>query len=280
MDRLGRLRRPAYTGANRCWPCTAVNAVLVAVVAALFAVTEPLLGALVAIGGLAAIALRGYVVPYTPRVAPHLVAALPGGSHLFPDHDATQYPPGDDADRTAGGLGDVEADGERVLAELTDAGVLVGESELAIAPDVATDWTDAMQSLASLSTEELASAAADAAPHPASARAFEDTGRSWVILTDDEESLASETWLTRAVAIADVGVVRTLTARGVAPDTAADAAAPLRLFLDECPDCGGVVDETTARDCCGGFGPEGPTPVLACTDCRQRLATLDRPASG
>ncbi|MFY4816452.1 hypothetical protein ACOJIV_27820, partial [Haloarcula sp. AONF1] len=63
---LDRLRRPEYTGANRCLPCTAVN-VCIAVGAALAAggLVGPGLGAGVFVASLAAIWLRGYLVPGT-----------------------------------------------------------------------------------------------------------------------------------------------------------------------------------------------------------------------
>lgn len=74
---LDRLRQPEYTGENRCLPCTLLNvaiAVLLAVSIAaptwLAAGTAPaaVAGALTIGISLGTIAIRGYLVPGTPRL--------------------------------------------------------------------------------------------------------------------------------------------------------------------------------------------------------------------
>ncbi|ACM58053.1 hypothetical protein [Halorubrum lacusprofundi] len=76
-DSAAALVDPEHTGENRCLPCTLVNAVGVAVVAGLLSRRRRSLGLLASVLGGAAIWLRGYVVPGTPRFAPRLVAPLP-----------------------------------------------------------------------------------------------------------------------------------------------------------------------------------------------------------
>lgn len=278
MNRFDSIRRPAYTGENRCWPCTVTNVVVLAVLALLAALFNPFLALLVLVGGTAGIVYRGYVVPYTPTFAPRLVAAIPGGERLFDDHDAGPYPahdPDPETDRTAGGIGDEDADGEAVLTALVEAGVLVGEEDLRVSADAAEDWWNAMRDVADASLAELAAAVEAESPTSVRTKTYEEGGSAWIIVTDEDESLKSETWLSRPVAISDVAAVRTLTDRGIDRRTAVDAASPLRLFLEECPDCGGAVVETSGDGCCGGFGPSGPTRVLACGECGQRLATIE-----
>jgi hypothetical protein len=64
-----RLRRPEYTGENRCLPCTAVNVCLTVVVATAVGLgLTPVGGLLVLTGGLGAIYFRGYLVPGTPAL--------------------------------------------------------------------------------------------------------------------------------------------------------------------------------------------------------------------
>ncbi|WP_195892457.1 hypothetical protein [Halopiger goleimassiliensis] len=74
---LERYRRPAYTGENRCLPCTVANVAIGALVAVAITVlgrrfvdttAAVALGALTLVGSLFAIALRGYLVPGTPRL--------------------------------------------------------------------------------------------------------------------------------------------------------------------------------------------------------------------
>ena len=88
---LARLKNPAYTGANRCFPCTAVNVVATGALAgvALYA-GRPLLAGGVLGAGLAVVYARGYLVPGTPeltkRYLPDRVLRwfekAPGGSGL------------------------------------------------------------------------------------------------------------------------------------------------------------------------------------------------------
>jgi len=95
---------PEHTGENRCLPCTALNALGVAVAAGLLSRRRRSLGLLAAVLGGAAIWLRGYVVPGTPRFAPRLVDPLP--IDIGPDHGE-----GLDSDSLADGVVTVEAAG-------------------------------------------------------------------------------------------------------------------------------------------------------------------------
>ncbi|MFB6138486.1 MAG: hypothetical protein ABEJ42_09170, partial [Halobacteriaceae archaeon] len=74
MNTLGRLRSPAYTGADRCLPCTTANLVLAGCLSAVVAATA---GVAAATGcfllGTAAVALRGYLLPGTPWLAPRVL---------------------------------------------------------------------------------------------------------------------------------------------------------------------------------------------------------------
>lgn len=278
MDPLGSLRNTAHVGPNRCWPCTVLNAAILAGLVLVVSVLSPLLALLVLVLGIAGITLRGYVIPFTPRFAPRAVGAFPGAGRLFPSdkHDSNTGPSQHSPyGGTPGSIGDDNADGEHVLTTLIDAGVIVGDTDLGLSEDVATDWRQRMDALATESTDNLSDAVIDAAPDPIKTRTVGEDGREWIVVTDQDESLASETWLSRPVAIADVAAVDVLDEYGVPQSMAADAAPSLRLFLDACPDCGGAVAKTTGDGCCGGFGPGGPTPVLACRECDQRLAALD-----
>ena len=78
--RLDTLRQPEYTGENRCTPCTVVNVCIAALLAVAVGVAFPLAGVVVFVLSLAAIYLRGYLVPGTPtltkRYLPNRVLAL------------------------------------------------------------------------------------------------------------------------------------------------------------------------------------------------------------
>jgi len=65
---LDSLRRPEYTGENRCIPCTVVNAALAVALAAGVAVVWLPAGAFALAVAAAVIYLRGYLVPGTPTL--------------------------------------------------------------------------------------------------------------------------------------------------------------------------------------------------------------------
>jgi len=65
---LDRLRQPEYTGDDRCLPCTVLNVAVAVVVSALLGRRQRALGILVLGVSLAAIYLRGYLVPGTPEL--------------------------------------------------------------------------------------------------------------------------------------------------------------------------------------------------------------------
>lgn len=284
--------RPEHTGENRCWPCTVVNAVGVAVVALLVGRRRRALGVSVALLGAAAIRLRGYVVPGTPRFAPRLVEPLP--VTFGPDHDdgvdsgslaeaaaseATASEAGDretDGPDAAGdgpavgpadpdGVGDGgedDPDPEATMEALLDAEALVDDQgTLRLADGFRTALDERVESLRGAADEELAERAAAVAGEDVVGEVHD--GR---ILLDGRR----DAWLSRPIALAETAVGELLRERGVGPAVARSAARPLRAFLETCPACGGPIRGTTLRNCCGGPGgvsgnPE--RPVRACADC-------------
>ncbi|NHN48604.1 hypothetical protein G9464_13510 [Halostella sp. JP-L12] len=260
---LDAVRRPEYTGERRCWPCTIVNAAVVAVAsAAVLVVSLPAAVVVAALGG-AAVALRGYVVPYTPRFAPKLAAALPGD--LFHE-DAG---PSDS-------LGD-GIDGEAVLGALVDAGVVVPEGDqLFLDDEFRASWRGETAALREMDDDALAAAVDDAAVRTDGARVDRRRRRPTVVLEADTGQTIDQRRLSYPVALAETGAARALADRLPDPELRAAAAEPLRTFLEACPACGGDVEETTEANCCGGpsHPREGPRDVLACADCGERLHTF------
>lgn len=281
MSPLDALRRPAYTGENRCWPCAAVNLLLVAVVAAIAGSLRAPLAPVVLLGGGLLVYLRGYVVPGTPRFAPRLVDPLPvdvgpekpvGSDSIAdgvdPANSGTpvnggespdeEDPPGeeDSAEESA------TMDPEAVIATLSGAGVLVADGDDLSPTDAYRESFEArMADLRSLTETELAERAAAAAAGAPTAEVHGDR----ILLVGDRDVR-----LSRAVAIAETAAVETLTGFDVPPAVRTAAAEPLRTLVRTCPVCGGDVSETTLRLCCGGPGgthKRPDRPVLACESC-------------
>ena len=271
---VGRLRQPEYTGENRCLPCTAVNvAIAGAGAATVTAVAGPALGAAGLGAGLAAIWLRGYLVPGTPeltkRYLPESVLRLfgkaPGGGETRPP-----------------GAVDPEA-------YLLDAGVLdetPAGDDFAFAPDFASAWraaataesrdTDvggdrsdrddvaALATLTGIDADELA------------IDWYEGVGFAYA----GDENIGH--WESRAAFRADVAADRVLTAtRGDWTTLAlADRSAvlgALRLFVEECPSCAGEVglEERVVESCCSSYD----AVAGRCAGCDARLFELRLPES-
>ncbi|MFB6176155.1 MAG: hypothetical protein ABEI99_03235 [Halobaculum sp.] len=273
MSVIDTIRRPEYTGENRCTPCTVLNVGIVAVVGLLAGLLTPILGVVIVAVGFALVALRGYVVPYTPTFAPKIAARLPitfdhggpgvggpggaggvGGS----DTDADPMNGLDDA----GASGDAGApDGEAVTRALIEGGVLTGSEELHLDPGFEDDWLARIRDLRESDGETLAERVAEAAQYTDEARARGDA-----IQLDGPNGVT----LRRPVAILDTATVEALAEFGIDREFWQPATRPLRLFLSECPDCGGSLTETTQAECCGGAGSVYGSledDVLACADC-------------
>jgi len=261
--RPGALRRPEYTGSNRCWPCTVLNAAIVGVVALVLARRDRrLLAAVAALAGAGAVALRGYVIPYTPVVAPRLVAALP-----LPD--SVLGKPADSEIPESVSLTGADLDGERVLATLADAGAIEADGEL-IRPTAPVDaaWNDEMDRLATVSPETLAREASETLPTVADATAYENETGQWLAVDG--------TLVAQPVAVAELAAYRVL-GDTVTDDRARLAgASAFRMFLDRCPVCDATIVESSEASCCGGYTDPRTTPddVLVCPTCEQRVYTF------
>jgi hypothetical protein len=252
---IDSLSDPAYTGDRRCWPCTTMNAALVGLAALLVGRRwRRLTGVIVlGIGGLL-IALRGYVVPYTPQFAPRLVDRLPvdvgfGQSHSTEPSDSLT----------------ASDNPEALLGTLLATGVLVGDEQLHLEDEFTGMWEREMDALRGRTDSEIAAAAAAAVPFEA-----ESTVSGERLLVAGRR----DAWLSRPVAIAETAGIEALVAAGVDRETAASAVGPLGMFLPSCPDCGGSVVESTVQNCCGGTKGIYDRPdreVLACGDCESIL---------
>lgn len=281
MSPLDALRRPAYTGENRCWPCAAVNLLLVAVVAAIAGSLRAPLAPVVLLGGGLLVYLRGYVVPGTPRFAPRLVDPLPVDvgpeKPVGSDSIADGVDPANSGTPVNGGESPDEEDSpgeedsaeesatmdpEAVIATLSGAGVLVADGDDLSPTDAYRESFEArMADLRSLTETELAERAAAAAAGAPTAEVHGDR----ILLVGDRDVR-----LSRAVAIAETAAVETLAGFDVPPAVRTAAAEPLRTLVRTCPVCGGDVSETTLRLCCGGPGgthKRPDRPVLACESC-------------
>lgn len=264
LDLLDRLARPEYTGRDRCLPCTVLNLVIVGVAAIVLGRKRRALGLLTAAVGVTLVAIRGYVVPGTPRFAPRLVAPLPFDfGHTDESRDSLS-----DSEDAPEALAP-DDDPEAVLSELVAAGVIDSDGEeLFLDESFRTAWTENIESLRAADDEAFLERVVAATPSATGGETVHDR----VFLDGDREIQTSQ-----AIATAEAAAVETLADWGLAEQYRAPAATPLRTFLETCPSCGGPIVETTVRNCCGGPGgirADPEQPVLACADCDTVIVDL------
>lgn len=263
MDLLRQIRKPAYSGENRCWPCTVVNTVLVGAAAAWLYRRERTLASLAAATiGAALIYIRGYVVPYTPTFAPRLVEIAPIPASIFHDEQANA---GLEESTSLGDIGDY--DGDTVLDELVAADIVIADEEtVRLTDEIDSSWHEEMDRLAALSDEELAIEIERTIPHIHNAEPLEVDGEMWFILGNNDE------YISKLVAITELSGYRALEPSLEDPLRLAGAMT-VRMFLDVCPICGSEIVPSTEANCCGAYADPGvpPKDLLVCPECDQRV---------
>lgn len=245
-------RNPEYTGGNRCWPCTAVNLLAVGLLSIGIAVVGYGVGAvLVGVLGLAAIWMRGYAVPGTPRLTRHLPEPVLG---LF-------------------GKGASSARrSEDVVRALFEAELLAESADdpLRLADETEAAYEARARELAS-DRERLREAVTEVFPDVATVSVNRGLGGSETWFAKDEQGNTTLQWDVRPVVAMDVAGARLLTDRvdgweRYDPRKRRRAYAVLRHGASTCPSCGDAFEADDSRSvvCCGGRSLTG---ALRCPDC-------------
>jgi hypothetical protein len=264
-DVFARLRRPEYTGENRCTPCTVVNLAIAAVVSALSYAVSPLASVVVAVVSVSAIYLRGYLVPGTPSLT----------ARYFPEWLLAAF--GKASEPTPEPV-DADTDAVDIEAILVDMGALTDGpgADLTVTPAFTDAWVTKAANLYDRGENgdpRVLSAVLEVAPDRIE---LARVGDAYGATVDGRDA---GVWESRAAFVADVaadGVLRERedwTARPIAERSL--VLGGLRLFLERCPACDGVVsiDDEVVRSCCQTFDVVAAT----CEDCDARLfeTTLD-----
>ncbi|WP_435318197.1 hypothetical protein [Haloarchaeobius sp. TZWSO28] len=252
---LNRLQKPEYTGENRCIPCTATNLAIAAVLTAgAFVLWAPAALGVAAVS-LAMIYFRGYLVPGTPELT----------KRYFPDwllrvFDKEAKPQFD------GGTFDIES-------SLMEAGVLVETPDgvdVELTPTFAAAWGERMSLVAARDADihELAALLGVEEDRLAITEHGRDSFIAWV----DGDWLAQ--WESRAAFIADMAAAKELEARyeswhDLPMMLRSELLGGLRLFVEECPTCGGPVDfgQQVVQSCCRSYD----VIAASCQECGARL---------
>ncbi|SDY70030.1 hypothetical protein [Halopenitus persicus] len=272
---LSHLRRPEYTGENRCIPCTVLNLAIAVALSigagyAALAFELPPIGVGAATLALAVVViyLRGYLIPGTPTIT----------KRYFPDRVLAWFEKTPaDVDREGvrnGGIDREEVNPEALLLEI---GIVVDDpsnEDLVLDPEFERAWE---RTIRDHWREERAAKRSlgtfvDADPNEIEFDAHSGSFLAWA----DEAYLAS--WPSRAACVADTAAATELPKwdadwgrRSLA--LRAEILGALRLFLEQCPACGGavVLSQDVVESCCRSRD----VVTATCQSCDSRLFELD-----
>lgn len=284
-DSLPRLTQPAYTGENRCLPCTVVNVVVAAGVATgVGIIISAPLGAAAFVVFLVVIALRGYLVPGTPTLTQRY---LPARIRSLFGKESDPRPT-------------IDADLDGTLRSLSAAGVLTGTSSASdpeLAAEFRSQWDERLSESIPAATgtadtaDETGGAAsegdvpdADIAVEPAAIAALfdADTAVRRGDATVELDGTELVRWPSAAALAADVAADRELGARlagwnSLDVDERRDVLTGLRILRERCPVCDGSLSRRVDRleHCCRRpqIGIE-----RVCRDCDRPLVSVAVPA--
>lgn len=253
MTIIESIRRPEYTGTNRCTPCTIVNLAIAAGLTVGAWLFTPILAVVVAAISVAAIWLRGYLVPYTPQLTKRY---LPDRVLAVFDKQPTPSVTREDFD---------------VETTLIEDGVLEATPDghdLHVTPEFHREWRSHMRDTDRDRDQATLAWMLDIDPDRL---ALEPTG-SAIVARIDGEWVGQ--WESRPAFVADVAAAATFENRdsiwASLPTWArSDLLGGLRLFLERCPTCDGdvVLEQSVKQSCCRDID----VLVLSCQGCGDRL---------
>ena len=271
MD-LGRFQNPQYTGENRCTPCTITNVCIAAVLGAVVFTVSPPVAVLVVAVSLAAIYVRGYLIPGTPALT----------KRYFPDRVLAFFDSHDSLDDAVTPIEPSEPDTDAVDPEhlLTDLGAVrpcEDEDDLCLTEAFASAWYERMRSYRDdPRNQHRAATLLSVSPDDVSINpdgAYPRVSVDW----------RTRSWPSDGALIADTAADAELAARSddwrtLHVEQRLGILGALRTFIETCPVCDGDVEmaEDTIESCCRSRD----VIAVACQDCAERLLELDPQKAG
>lgn len=276
LDVLIAWRQPEYTGENRCIPCTVVNTMIAVVLAVALALVVPLdattsvvIGAGVLAGSLAAIAVRGYLVPGTPALTKRYFPAW-----LLRYFDRSEE------------MTNVDIDPAEVLQSADAVTECENVDDLCLTDEFRQAWQAQIDRYRD--SDATRTDLAEVLEIPEQSLEFQTHGSAFVAMADGGQRPSDGhgrrrvgQWESEGAFLADVAGARLLN-EGFAgwsrltPRQRGSVLNGLRLFLNTCPSCNGPVSfgEETVESCCRSRD----VIAVTCEECGSRLFEAEAPA--
>ena len=260
---LTSFKNSEYTGENRCLPCTVVN-LLIAVaasvgvgvaVAAASALSAGLAAGGVVLGlSLVSVYLRGYLVPGTPELT----------KRYFPPWLLELFGKGPDRSEY-----DSDLDPEQALQDVGALEPCETGDDLCLTDGFRDEWNGEIERVkADDASRERLLELLDIDEGDVT---FTEFGDAFQVLLNDR---AIGKWESGGAFLADLGAANVLSRRyknwdEMPVEEQSQLLNGLRLFIDTCPECGGVPEfgTDTVESCCSTH----EVAAVACTDCEARL---------
>lgn len=264
MSFVDHLRQPAYTGENRCIPCTIANVAIAGIGSAAVATRSKKLGGAAFAASLGAIRLRGYLIPGTPTLTKQY---LPDRVlRWFDKRPTTTSIAVDDTDET------IRVDPEQVLLDTRAAAPCKNGTDLCLQSDFQASWRERQYALRNetLDSEDLLDTLG--ASTEVSVKEYGDA----LVAGIDDTMLGQ--WPSQAAVVADVAAAAELAERypdweRLNPAERARVLTSLRIFIEECPECNGSVrvEQEVVESCCMSHD----VVVSACQNCDSQLFEIE-----
>lgn len=265
---LDRFRRPEYTGANRCVPCTVLNVVIAVVCSGVVAALLPPVGVALLVVSLLSIYLRGYLIPGTPTLTKrYLPASI---RDRFDDHETD-----DEEWETLEKVANYRENAVDPETFLVDSGVVAFADESDDDGRLTEEFAAVYERKLGVYRDATGERAALAALFEADpdAVAFED--RDYPAIDIDKRI---RKWPSEAALLADLAFDAALREctdgwTDVPVEQRGTIRKGLRAFVEDCPACGGDLTSSpeTVESCCGLH----QVIAVSCGDCGDRLQEID-----
>ncbi len=260
---LENIRKPAYTGKNRCSPCTIINVLTAVIIGGIVAKKSRRAGQLFFIAALVLIYFRGYLIPGTPtftkRYLPAEILRLFGKESTVPTRSGlrgSEFSSKSDANSQETAIGEntnTIVEGANVNEVLLELGIIEpceDQKDVCLSDTFAQTWSRELESLETLSSSVVLDAFN--LPERDISIVNQDTG----CRVETEDTLVG-TWPSKTALAVDVSAIRALEEshpewHDLDVSRQSELLSGIRLFVPECPQTGGPVsvDEGTIETCC------------------------------